>query len=59
MKSIIEMGHTTQHHHYHNAIIGMDDPASRYGAKWLDKKRSVDFRGGVKQGDFVRGQGGI
>lgn len=40
----------------------MDDSAGRYNAKWLDigglKKGNNDM-GGVKIGDFRRGQGGI
>jgi len=25
------------HHHFHNAIVGMDDADRAYNAKWLDK----------------------
>ena len=29
-----KMGPANYHHHYHNAILGMEDSDGRYNAKW-------------------------
>ena len=61
------------HHHYHNAIIGHDDPDVRYNSKWLDENPSQGLLnssemtanslqneiGTVRVGAFRRGQGGL
>ena len=56
-------GPANYHHHYHNAIVGMNDADGRYNAKWLDlgglKSPQNHDLGGVTVGDFRRGQGGI
>ena len=56
-------GPANYHHHYHNAIVGMDDADGRYNAKWLDlgglKSPQNHDLGGVTTGDFRRGQGGL
>lgn len=56
-------GPANYHHHYHNAIVGMEDADGRYNAKWLDlgglKSPQNHDLGGVTTGDFRRGQGGL
>ena len=61
------------HHHYHNAIVGHEDPDSRYNAKWLDQNPELKLLtsnedtqnlvqneiGSVRVGAFRRGQGGL
>ena len=60
------------HHHYHNAIVGMDDPEIRYNAKWAENSPNQSRHylqdeishlqneiGTVRAGAFRRGQGGL
>ena len=61
------------HHHYHNAIVGHDDPDIRYNGKWLDQNPEINLLnssettasklqneiGTVRVGAFRRGQGGL
>jgi hypothetical protein len=56
-KGLNDMGPAIYHHHFHNAIVGNDEPAGRYNAKWRDSEDNSI--GHVKVGDFRRGQGGI
>lgn len=58
------------HHHFHNAIVGHEDPDVRYNAKWLEKGPAQPHNymadeslqneiGSVRVGAFRRGQGGL
>ena len=51
MKSIQERGPSQHHHHYHNAIVGVDDAEPRYNKKWMRKNHPDQ----EYLGDYSRG----